>query len=377
MTLRDDIYSRVLEGDAQEIPPEPTAPASERAPRRQPRRITTLDASELAAPLAPVHFLVEALGIGVGAPVLVAGFGFSGKTMASQDLALSVASGTDLFGLFRVRKGSVLHLDYEQGQRITQERYQRLALGRNINLASLGDALRLGVFPEMRLSDKDAGDVLAQAFDGVTLCIIDSLKACATGIDENSSEVREILDLANRASEKTGTTVLFIHHARKPSKEGSDDPTYAIRGSGGIFDAAGSAFVFQGVKGRPVTIHHQKCRNRGITVESFGIQIEDVPSNGNPRAGVRVRHLNALQMVQAAPADKAYDKQMQRILELLQTGPFLGPRGALFERIKGNKQSFHSALRELESRGVVTEKKDGAKTTIRLGSEGSSVGLEA
>jgi hypothetical protein len=237
-------------------------------------------------------------------------------------------------------------------------------------LAGIGDSLRLGVFPEMRLSDKDAGDVLSRAFEDVTLCIIDSLKACATGVDENSSEVREILDLANRASEKTGTTVVFIHHARKP-KEGSDDPTHAIRGSGGIFDAAGSAFVFQGPKGGPVTVHHQKCRNRGITVDSFGIKIEDVAIGSNARAGIRVTHLDAIQMVQAAPADKAYDKQMQRILELLQAGPFLGPRGALFERIKGNKQSFHSALRELESRGLAVEEKDGQKTTIRLGSVAS------
>jgi hypothetical protein len=60
---------------------------------------------------------------------LIAGYGFTGKTIAAQALALAIASGGRVWDMFAARSGRVLHLDYEQGQRLTNERYQRLARG--------------------------------------------------------------------------------------------------------------------------------------------------------------------------------------------------------------------------------------------------------
>jgi hypothetical protein len=331
------------------------------------RKIATIGPCELSQPLPPVNYLVPALGIGVGAPAMFAGYGFTGKTAVAQDLALSVASGTDFLGLYKTRKGRVLHLDYEQGARITTERYQRLAKGKGVDLAGLDDdALRVAVFPDMRLSDSDAQEVLAAAFDGVALVLIDSLRACAPGVDENSSEVREVIDQVNRASEKSGTTVLFIHHARKPKDGDSGSATFAIRGSSGIFDACGSVFVFEGTKGGPSTVHHQKCRNRGTLVDSFGFAVEDLEIKRDPRAGLRVRHLDAAQMTEMAPVNSRFSDAQKRILELVESSrEFRGSKSALGERLRMNKSTFYAAFSVLESEGAVQTGKDSSGFYVR------------
>src|SRR5687768_17999122 len=51
--------------------------------------------------------------------------------VCSSDL-VCIATGTRVFGMHPVRQGRVMHLDYEQGRRLTRTRYQRLA-------AALGD----------------------------------------------------------------------------------------------------------------------------------------------------------------------------------------------------------------------------------------------
>jgi len=57
------------------------------------RGLPVLAGASLAEPLPELPWLVPALGIAPGAPVLVAGYGYSRKTLAAQSLLLSVASG--------------------------------------------------------------------------------------------------------------------------------------------------------------------------------------------------------------------------------------------------------------------------------------------
>jgi hypothetical protein len=324
------------------------------------RTIETIGPSKLCMPLPPVNYLVPALGIGVGAPAMFAGYGFTGKTAVAQDLALSVASGTDFLGLYRARKGRVLHLDFEQGARITTDRYQRLAKGKGVDLASLADdALRVGVFPVVRLSDQDAEEVLSAAFEGIALVVIDSLRACAPGVDENSSEVREVLDQVNRACEKSGTTALFVHHARKPKEGDGGNATFAIRGSSGIFDACGSVFVFEGFKGGPSTVRHQKCRNRGTLVDDFGFSVEDVEFNGDNRAGLRVRHLDTAQMVELKPKDIGFGNSTKTVADFMKNASeYRGSKTGIGKRLAMRGSVFYAAFAELESEGIIEVGKD-------------------
>lgn len=223
------------------------------------------DADAVFAPLPPLQPLVEGFGFYPGPPTIFAGAGFTMKTLATQSLALSVASGVEAVGRFPVRQGRVRHLDLEQGQRITFERYQRLAAGLGIGVEELRGRLSVVIAnaPEVHLDSPRAGDVYASEFDGYALAAIDSFRAATPNADENSSEVRRYLDLLANVSEKTGCAFIVIHHARK-SIDGAADRA-SLRGSSAIFDAAAAVYVFSRARRHePVLVRHEKDRVTGV-----------------------------------------------------------------------------------------------------------------
>lgn len=283
-----------------------------------------LGTRELATPLPPIPWLCEPIRLAPGAVTLVAGYGYSRKTMALQSLALSVATGKSVWGLYSVRRGRVVHLDYEQGRRLTKERYQRLARGMGVELGDLGDdVIRAACMPRVYLETQEAIDSLLPVVEGAALVIVDSLRAAFPHADENSSEVRSYLDALNHLSERTGAVIIVIHHARKPSATNGGTATHAIRGSSALFDACQSVFIFEGEKDTPTTVHHQKDRVMGSTVPEFGLTSEDVAGATGPRHGLAVRHLESEQMAAAserkvnAAQDAAVERAAERIVTVL------------------------------------------------------------
>ena len=131
----------------------------------------------IAAPLPEIAYLVRELGLvaGGGAPHLVAGYGFAGKTLALQSLALALAAARPVWGAYACRDvRRVLHVDLEQGDRLTRRRYQRLAAAMGVDLAGLGDSLGLAVMPPLSLNASHA-DGWRALMAGRDLVIIDSL----------------------------------------------------------------------------------------------------------------------------------------------------------------------------------------------------------
>lgn len=265
----------------------------------QPRAIKLSTTKDIAAPLPPTNWLVPALGFTPGPPILVAGYGFSGKTMAVQSLALSVAAGRMAWGVYSTRSGRVVHLDYEQGSTVTFERYQRLARGAQIDLSALGDRLAVGVLPSIYLDDQDGESAYEAASEGAAMVIIDSFRASSPTVDENSSDCRKVLDRLSRVSERTGAAFLVIHHANKPMGGGSSAMSrYRIRGSGGIFDACDNVMLFDAEEGEPTNVRNVKARRKGITARQFWLQVCDVQVGSDPRGGLVIRHLDGEQMDQ-------------------------------------------------------------------------------
>ncbi|MCE7893966.1 MAG: hypothetical protein DYH12_30430 [Sorangiineae bacterium PRO1] len=261
--------------------------APERASEDAPVVWPVLGVAAIFAALDPIRFLVAALDLCPGAPGLLAGYGYSGKTLAAQSMGLAVAAGDRVWGAFAATQGRVLHIDFEQGKRLTRERYQRLALGMSVGPSDLGDRLALVSMPRIYL-DGMSEDALAARLDGFDLAILDSLRAACPTIDENDSGVRRVLDLLTRASERTGCVVIVIHHARKPQRDSAGGAKMAIRGSGAIFDACGSVLVFEGDKGQATRVSHEKARVSGRLVEDFTLSISDAEIGSDPRAGVLV-----------------------------------------------------------------------------------------
>ena len=234
-----------------------------------------LTASDLATELPPVPWVVEALGLAPGAVTIVGGAGFGGKTISMQALALAVASGRPLWGHFPVKRGRAVHVDYEQGRRLTQDRYQRIARSMGIDLDSL-DPLAFGVscLPRAHLDSKDAEDSVVRICDGATVAIVDAFRGAFPSAKENDSEARKYLDMLQQASERTSCAMIVIAHSRKPTKD--DDVRSSLRGSGALFDAAQTVYMLDGAPHKPTRVHNTKDRITGEMRETFGLTVTDV-----------------------------------------------------------------------------------------------------
>jgi hypothetical protein len=322
-----------------------------------------LSTRDLATPLPPIPWLCEPIRLAPGAVTLVAGYGYSRKTMALQSLGLSVAVGRAVWGLFSCRKGRVVHLDYEQGERLTKERYQRLARGVGIEIGDLEpDALRVACMPRVYLETQDAIDSLLPYVDGAALVIVDSLRAAFPHADENSSDVRSYLDALNHLSGRTGATIIVIHHARKPSAQSGGTETHAIRGSSALFDACQTVYFFAADdETTPTTVKLRKDRVTGAKLADFGLMAEDTPGPTGLRHGLVVRHLEAEQMAQssertaAAKENAVVDRMAERIVRFLgeRGGSYEGSKRSILDLIGGNEKVFRATWARLVDAGVI------------------------
>jgi len=278
-------------------PFEDTSPLGEDGNPEAPAKVLeTRGVADIFAPLPPLAWRIEGLKIAPGAPAAICGYGYSGKSLFAQEIALCIASGKPVFGLFSVKRGRALHLDYEQGFRVTADRYQRLARAKGIDPSSLTDSLRLAVFPDSYLPG--SADVLERTIDGFDFAIIDSLRASAPTLDENSSDVRQAIDPLARVSERTGATILFIHHGRKDTKENKGSGKQSMRGSSAIFDAFATVYMLSGEKGKPVKVTHEKCRHTGREIDDFRFEMTDAKDGG-----LTLTHLEKEQPATDAPAN--------------------------------------------------------------------------
>jgi hypothetical protein len=254
--------------------------------------------ADLARPLPPVPWVCEKLGIVAGAVTIVGGAGFGGKTVSMQSLALSVASGTKLWGQFDVKHGKVIHYDLEQGPYLTTERYQRLSRSMNVDLSQIGDYLGVSCLPRMRFDSEGAEDQLVRMLDGVSVCIIDAFRGAFPSAKENDSECRKYLDMLQMVSERTGSAMIVIAHSRKSSD--TDDIRSSLRGSSAMFDAGQTVYMLDGAPRKPTRVHNTKDRKTGETRETFGLEIRDeIGDDGDRRWGLDVHYLAPCE-VQAA-----------------------------------------------------------------------------
>jgi len=242
------------------------------------RLVTT---AEIFAPLPPIQWLVRGLDLCPGAPSLVAGYGYSGKTLVSQAMELAIASGIRTWGAFESKAGATIHFDYEQGEHLSRLRYQRLLAGLDLTPQDLGDRVSLVVHPEFYLDDLGVEETIAKLCEGKVLAVFDSFRAACRKTDENSSEARAPLDMLARVSERTGCTVVVIHHARKPQKDQPGGARESIRGSGALYDACSSVFVLEGQPDDPDrTLYHVKARTSGRTQDPMTLRIDDAEDGG-------------------------------------------------------------------------------------------------
>lgn len=322
-------------------------------------KLNIIGAEALFGPLPPVRWLCQSLRIAAGAPTLFAGYGYSGKSVALQSMALSVASGRPLWGRYACARGNVLHMDYEQGRRITSERYQRMAFAEAIDVSEIGTSLEVGVLPEVGFSP----DLCKRLGERRTLILVDSWRAAHSGVDENSSEVRGTLDAMGQASEVTGCTFVVLLHSRKPQKD-AEGGKYAIRGSSGFFDGAQTVYLFDGTEvGRPL-VKLEKDRIQGAQPTPFRLVIEDTDG----RAGLRVRVEDVSEEPTPPTPSESFDALRTLLCQSLKERPGQGAT-ELAERVGKRKSSVLAAVQSLLSSGALVKLGNGHMAKLYLPSD--------
>lgn len=298
------------------------------------------------------NLVVPDLGIGAGPPVGLFGQGYVGKTIMAMSMGMAVSLGKPVWGRHKVRQGTWVHFDYEQGRKLTKKRVQRLAVGFGVEKEALRGRMRVAIYPEVNLTTPQALKHYAEAMSGATFATIDALKGITPGIEENSSAIRDYMRVLSMASEQTGCAVLLIHHAGKdPGKKSRKEMG---RGSSAIYDECQSVFVVTGDKDEDKRVTHEKDRELGELVPEFGLRIEDVASEGfddeedvslddyDPKAGLRVTVVGSVA-----------EQQGERIVAYLQSvgGTFDGSKTDLVKAIGMNRSEFYRSFGELERSG--------------------------
>jgi hypothetical protein len=318
----------------------------------------------LFAPLPPVPWIVPDLYLAPGRPTMIAGYGYSAKSVAVQSLLLAVASGRYVWGRYRVqRPGRCLHIDHEQGERATSLRYQRLARAMGITgqeAVDVDELLDVSVLPRsFRLSNPDAADVLEQACDGVALCAIDSLHASTPGVDENEAGISDHITKLLDVSDRTGCAFIFVHHAGKGAKD--KDAKERSRGNSSIYAACGCVLNFDGKVNEDgssdITVSMVKApaEAAGSTIQPFVLHVDDVLSEeGQERWGLECRQMTLEQIDPPVSAKAAREDYARRILEALRRDPGMSGR-ELSAAISARRVDVLSTLDYLQRTGQVVK----------------------
>lgn len=328
-------------------------------PARAAGPISWITGAEVAAPLPPTRWCVPDLQICPGRPTLLAGYGFSGKTLAGQALLVALVAEKPIWTMFAPGEGRVVrHLDYEQGRHATIRRYQRIAVGLGVDLAGLGERLGVAVFPPLYLNDRAAVDAYSRACEGADLVLLDALRGATPGEDENDSKIRTCVDNLTRVSEKTGAAFVVIHHSGKVDRP---DQRMAARGSSAIFDGAGCVLVISGEKGENKTVSQVKgpAEAEGNALGDFELVIEDVAAGSNPTAGVRL----AAHRPDGRPAEDKFEALVADVLECVAANPGVG-KGEIASRIGRNRSDVFAALDVLTRRGDVVNRGTGKRPAL-------------
>lgn len=338
------------------------------------RGMRRIGIDEMLRPRPPEPpWLCKGLRLTAGRVTLIAGSPDSGKTLATQSLAISFASGRDAWGVFNVRRGRVVHLNWDQERDATERRYDKLLRGIGLTADDVRGYLELIDDPPISFDDEASFAELRAVARDAACIIIDALTGALGEVDENSPAVGRVLRRIGKISEQTGCVIIVIHHAGKPpatfkGKKPDRDAMFDIRGSSSIPGAAGAAFVQSPIK-KGELYGVKMTRTPTVSkraLDPFALRFEDVEVeelvDGKRAEAVRVTYVDPQELASLMKSEKkgsdqdsaaAFDQVKSRVLELVKAAPGLSGADIKARLGRMSKDTVYAALRSLKTDGRV------------------------
>jgi hypothetical protein len=184
-----------------------------------------------------------------------------GKTHLSFGIAYAVASGSEFLGWQAEKPRGVLLIDGEMPAPAAQERFSRVVLMNNKDLAAkllflTPDMQPLGIMPDLGTKEGQA-EVNALITDDIDLVIVDNLSCLVRTGKENDGDSWQPVQSWALSLRAKGKSVLFIHHQGKTgSQRGSSkkedvlDTVISLKRPDDYIATQGSRFVLTYEKSR-------------------------------------------------------------------------------------------------------------------------------
>jgi hypothetical protein len=221
------------------------APESDKGKESSKKKSTILSFDELAKRCEEVsayQYLINEL-IPARSLGLLVGHSGLGKSALLYQMAVCVASGKDFLG-HKVDKGRVLVMDYENG--IGQVKNMVESISKYLGLEVVPKELRLWNYND---SDSSSTFELKEEILKLkpALVIIDSITGMYPDIEERNNNTLKAFQELRVLSKTCGTSILGIHHLRKPSNDKHYSPPsleqgtirewfYQVRGAGALIN---------------------------------------------------------------------------------------------------------------------------------------------
>lgn len=235
--------------------------------RREPDISTLKDAKALP----PEDYLFRDLHVSRGRTTCICASSFSGKSLLTMHLAAALATGNKYLGAFDAGKSAkkIRILNWDAPRADALQPMPRIVAGfvhpdtpyRAPALALLEEQAQckievITLDGSMYLTDHDARKTIGAFFADTDLVIVDAFRSAAKGADENSSEIRQYIDLLSMMAQEHNTTCINVAHTGKSESNGK----FSIRGSSAIVDAHSTKFDLCNEGSQTYSIKFTKAR---------------------------------------------------------------------------------------------------------------------
>jgi hypothetical protein len=172
--------------------------------------------------------------------MLICGRSGIGKTNLVLYLAFCIATGNKFFSMATKRK-KVGYLSFEGGQRQIANRFEKLMQ----TFGSAGDFLSWEHSMPIKLNAKGSEE-LKEIIAGLEVAIIDPLRPLVPGDWMKPADASTFLDSLREVQNDTGTTIILVHHIRKPDRKLRvlpEDIQFEIKGATEYVDGAATVLL--------------------------------------------------------------------------------------------------------------------------------------